>query len=78
MFDRDSGAVPSGRYRVELVSGQWRGKSHLPKVQAALDEGSAQGWRLVSAPPRTPAGSTSPASSGILPPRGSRRSAANR
>jgi hypothetical protein len=49
MFDRDSGAVPSGRYRVEIVSDQWREKSHLPKVQAALDEGSAAGWRLVSA-----------------------------
>ncbi len=49
MFDRDSRAVPSGRYRMEIVSGQWREKSHRPKVQAALDEGSAQGWRLVSA-----------------------------
>ena len=49
MFDRDSQVVSSGGYRMEIVSGQWREKSHRPKVQAALDEGSAQGWWLDSA-----------------------------
>ena len=49
MFERDTQGTASGRYRVVLVSGEMRQKSHQQSVQQALDEGSAQGWRLVSA-----------------------------
>ncbi len=48
MFDSDA-RVTTGRYRVELVSGELRKTSHQQKVQAGLDEGSARGWRLISA-----------------------------
>ena len=49
MFDSESQGSASGRYRVELVSGEFRQKSHQQSVQGVLDEGSARGWRLVSA-----------------------------
>ena len=39
----------SGRYRAEIISGEMRTKSHQKKVQEALNEGGARGWRLVSA-----------------------------
>ena len=41
--------APPGRYRVEIVSGELREKSHERKVQEALNAGDAMGWRLVSA-----------------------------
>jgi hypothetical protein len=41
--------VSSGRYRVRVVVGEIRVKSHQSKVQEALDEGASWGWRLVSA-----------------------------
>ena len=37
------------RYQVEIISGEFRTKSHRGKVQEALNEGSSRGWRLVSA-----------------------------
>lgn len=40
---------PAGRYRAEIVTGELRQKSHQSSVQERLDEGSARGWRLVSA-----------------------------
>lgn len=49
MFDSESQGSASRRYRVELVSGEFRQKSHQQSVQGVLDEGSARGWRLVSA-----------------------------
>jgi hypothetical protein len=49
VFESESRGSTSGRYRVELVSGEMRQKSHQQSVQRALDEGSARGWRLVSA-----------------------------
>jgi hypothetical protein len=49
MFDSESQGSASGCYRVELVSGEFRQKSHQQSVQGVLDEGSARGWRLVSA-----------------------------
>ena len=41
--------TPPGRYRVEIVSGELREKSHERKVQEALNAGAGLGWRLVSA-----------------------------
>ncbi len=49
MFDSSAEIQATGRYMVELVSGEMRQKSHLKSVQQVLDEGSARGWRLVSA-----------------------------
>jgi hypothetical protein len=49
MFESGAESQPTGRYRVELVSGEMRQKGHQQSVQRALDEGSARGWRLVSA-----------------------------
>ncbi len=49
--------MPGGRYRARLVSGQMRQKSHQEKVQEALDEGGARGWRLVSATTTNASGS---------------------
>lgn len=49
MFGSGEVAQRSGRYRVRIVSGEYRVKSHEKKVQEALDEGEASGWRLVSA-----------------------------
>ncbi|MGH3146745.1 MAG: hypothetical protein ACRDTR_13200 [Rubrobacter sp.] len=49
VFESESRGGASGRYRVELVSGEMRQKTHQQSVQRALDEGSASGWRLVSA-----------------------------
>lgn len=49
MFGSNEAARASGRYRVRVISGEYRVKSHEKKVQEALDEGSALGWRLVSA-----------------------------
>ncbi len=46
MFESEARA---GRYQVEFVSGQFREKKHQEEVQRVLDEGSARGWRLVSA-----------------------------
>lgn len=57
MFERESQGTASGRYRVELVSGEMRQKSHQQSVQHALDEGSAYGWRLVSATTTNASGS---------------------
>ena len=48
MFDSDTSSA-TGRYRVVLVSGEMRQKSHQQSVQQALDEGSARGWVLVNA-----------------------------
>jgi hypothetical protein len=51
MFSRQetqAGGLP-GRYQVEIISGQIRQKSHQKDVQETLNEGSAKGWRLVSA-----------------------------
>ncbi len=48
MFDSDASSA-TGRYRVALVSGEIRQKSHEESVQQALDVGSARGWGLVSA-----------------------------
>ena len=56
MFEREAEAQATGRYRVEMVSGQMRQKSHQQSVQRALDEGSARGWRLVSATTTNAAG----------------------
>ncbi len=39
----------TGRYRVRIVAGEMRVKSHQQKVQEALDEGASWSWRLVSA-----------------------------
>ncbi|MBA2624031.1 MAG: hypothetical protein H0U89_00205 [Acidimicrobiia bacterium] len=49
MFESESQGTASGRYRMVLVSGELRQKNHQKSVQQALDEGSVQGWRLVSA-----------------------------
>jgi len=49
MFDSESRGSTSGRYRVELVSGEMRQKSHQQSVQRVLDEGGTRGWHLVSA-----------------------------
>ena len=49
MFERSAESQATGRYRVDLVSGEMRQKSHQKSVQETLDEGSARGWRLVSA-----------------------------
>ena len=48
MFESEAGQS-TGRYRVEMVTGELRQKSHQAKVQERLDEGAARGWRLVSA-----------------------------
>lgn len=58
MFGSDEQrAMSGGRYQVEIVSGQLRQKSHQEKIQATLDEGSARGWRLVSATTTNASGS---------------------
>jgi hypothetical protein len=57
VFERESQVTPPGRYRVELVSGEMRQKSHQQSVQRSLDEGSARGWRLVSATTTNASGS---------------------
>lgn len=49
MFDSGAQNQVSGRYQVEMVAGEMRKKSHHASVQEKLDEGSQQGWRLVSA-----------------------------
>ena len=42
MFGSEArGSSASGRYPVEIVSGEVREKSHKRKVQEAIDEGSA-------------------------------------
>lgn len=46
--ESQAGSLP-GRYRVEIVSGQMRQRSHQEKVQESLNEGGARSWRLVSA-----------------------------
>lgn len=43
MFESEAQGTASGRYRVELVSGEMRQKSHQQSVQERLDEGSARG-----------------------------------
>ncbi len=45
MFERSAESQATGRYRVDLVSGEMRQKSHQKSVQETLDEGSARGWR---------------------------------
>lgn len=58
MFGSDEQQTMSGgRYQARLVSGQMRQKSHREKVQEVLDEGSARGWRLVSATTTNASGS---------------------
>ena len=57
MFESESRSSASGRYRVELVSGEMRQKSHQQSVQRSLDEGGARGWRLVSATTTNASGS---------------------
>lgn len=49
MFGNGEAVRASGCYRVRVISGEYRVKSHEKKVQEALDEGIALGWRLVSA-----------------------------
>lgn len=49
MFDSGAQSPASGRYRMEMVAGEMRKKSHHANVQEKLNEGSQQGWRLVSA-----------------------------
>lgn len=49
MFERSAESQATGRYQVEMVAGEMRKKSHHASVQEKLDEGSQQGWRLVSA-----------------------------
>jgi hypothetical protein len=49
VFERESHGTATGRYRVDLVSGEMRQKSHQQSVQDTLDAGSAAGWRLVNA-----------------------------
>jgi len=41
MFERSAESQATGRYRVDLVSGETRQKSHQKSVQETLDEGSA-------------------------------------
>ena len=48
MFDSEA-RQSTGRFRVEMVTGELRQKSHQTKVQKRLDESAARGWRLVSA-----------------------------
>ncbi len=57
MFGGGEERTPTGRYRVEIVAGEYRVKSHQNKVQEALDEGSSRGWRLVSATTNNASGS---------------------
>ncbi|CAA9468733.1 MAG: hypothetical protein AVDCRST_MAG02-3446 [uncultured Rubrobacteraceae bacterium] len=57
MSERSAQSQPPGRYTVEIVSGEMRQKSHQQSVQRALDEGSAHGWRLVSATTTNASGS---------------------
>ncbi len=57
MFGSDERGRAPGRYTLELVSGELRQKSHQSSVQRALDEGSARGWRLVSATTTNASGS---------------------
>jgi hypothetical protein len=45
----DDAAASAGRYRTRIVAGHLRQHKHEEAVQHALDEGSAAGWRLVSA-----------------------------
>jgi hypothetical protein len=56
VFDSDRSAMSSERYRYEIIAGHMRIKSHHPEVQDALDKGSGQGWRLVSANTTNPGG----------------------
>lgn len=49
MFGGGEEQASSGRYRDQIVAGEFRVKSHEQKVQEALDEGSSRGWRRVSA-----------------------------
>jgi hypothetical protein len=39
MFERSAESQATGRYRVDLVSGETRQKSHQKSVQETLDEG---------------------------------------
>jgi hypothetical protein len=48
VFDSEVGQ-PTGRYQMEMVTGELRQKSYQTKVQERLNEGAARGWRLVSA-----------------------------
>jgi hypothetical protein len=48
MFGNED-VVATGRYRMEIVTGEMRTKSHQRKVQEALNEGGNRGWELVSA-----------------------------
>lgn len=48
MFESDT-RTTTERYQVEIVSGQYRQKTHLEEVQRVLDERSTRRWRLVSA-----------------------------
>lgn len=49
MVESSAQSSATGRYRVEIVTGEMRKKSHQNKVQETLNEGSQQGWQLVSA-----------------------------
>lgn len=48
MFGSEEVAA-TGRYRVEIVTGEMRAKPHQRSVQEALNEGGTRGWELVSA-----------------------------
>jgi len=48
MFDSEA-RTATGRYRVEMVAGQYRQNKHQEEVQRALDEGSSRRWTLVNA-----------------------------
>jgi len=49
MFGGSDEVEATGRYRVELVSGQLREGPHERTVQQALNEGGTRAWELVSA-----------------------------
>ena len=57
MFGGAEERASSGRYRFQLVAGEFRVKSHQNKVQEALDEGASWGWWLVSATTTNASGS---------------------
>lgn len=57
MFGGGEERTPTGRYWFQIVAGELRVKSHQNKVQETLDEGSSQGWRLVSAATTNASGS---------------------
>lgn len=68
--DDQKPTMSGGRYQARLVSGQMRQKSRQEKVQEALDEGSAMGWRPVGATTTNASGSFVTGIAGIQAPAG--------